>query len=177
MNSSNIELVLDGLRSAAADPAALVLLASVLPLLVFVARGSVFSLFALGLMTIGLALAYTGEVQKPVAAFLIVSASALLLALDAGLMRRRMKRMEQRVGSVASALRALELTEERRQVLLARSPLLESVGSGEERRSGVGVSMSTEANSHARGTSATGNGSLDGFHSVQSLRKQVSGTE
>lgn len=166
MNASVAELVDNGVRWAVADHTALLLVASVLPLLVLLTRLNTLGLIALGILAAVLGLVHADALTMPMAAFLLLGSCTLLLAIDGTLARRRIRRTEERLASLGSALRALEMSEERRQSLLSRghSPV-NLMADGDRVKTSAG-----------NGTEEVGSGfrnGQQGFRSAEALRRPV----
>jgi hypothetical protein len=113
------ELVLSNFEWLYAKPGGMLALLAAAPLFWFIVQFRILSLIAAGLIAGGIVLLRSG-VEELTVSVLAISLSSLLVAIDAGLTRRRLVRLESSLGAMAQAVRALEVAEERWQGYIAR---------------------------------------------------------
>jgi hypothetical protein len=116
---SYIEFALSRLEELGSRPGVMLMLLAALPLVPLIVRVSAISLISVGIVAGGMGLLSHG-VDPTKVTVLVISSSAFLIAADASLTRRRLSHLELSLASAMDALRRLELSEERRQVLVAR---------------------------------------------------------
>jgi hypothetical protein len=113
------EMALGSLEWLTGKPYSVLVLLAALPLAWYVVQLRGLSVIAIGLLAGGFSLLKTG-LDELVAAMALLSAGGLLIAVDVSLMRRRLARFENSLGSAVQSVRALEVAEERRQAFIAR---------------------------------------------------------